>query len=405
MRFYLYQTNKVNFRLFFVSECSFEFDNIMSNIKQNLCFPVPKSIHICAVILTTLDLILISLLFYKGIKFIMFHKTIKLILIPYIIICISSIIHILLSILFMLISNSIYCLENLGEIVPYINGLLIFFYFVCILNGYLLYLVRLKISFNNTNQALSQWKYILFILLYIIANLSNIIATALNLVNLKISRILIYIGSISPMIYLVSSIVLCILFLTKSIKLSKNTDINPQIKYIRLGSVVKYLNCVFVTFISTIITTTIGIFMTSKASHNSSFVPLSSWLFIILSLIDGFFNVFFLHLQFKFMKSWYHALCNPFRMEINSILNKNITGIELTIQYDKTVSPQNNTVTSDTNTKSSTIPIGLEPTKTNDLDNHIKTLPNDNDLPNAIQYNSQYYPHYFCRLCPFQSDY
>ena len=386
----------------------------MSNAAEFYCHPVGNSAQLCAVILCTLDLVLISLLFYKGIKFIMFNKIIqtpKLISISYIIICISAIMHVLFAVLIMLIGNSKYCSGNGAKILAYILGLMVFFYYVCILQGYLLYLIRLKLSFKNTNQALSKCKYILLITCFIIANVSQTILTSVNVqnikddfqedLNVKITLAVQFVAPLCPTIYVISSIILCVLFFTKTFRMSKSKEIKPGIKFIRLGLAVKYLNCAFVTIITTLIQTTIQVYLLSKVSQTRSSVSPAYWYFIIFSLVDGFINVFFLHLQFKFMKSWYHALCNPFRMEINNILNNNISDVDLTVRYDDTTSSHH----SGTTTKSSTIPVGLEPTKTDDLDKHNKTLPNDSDLSNTIQYQGQYYPHYFCRLCPFQSDF
>ena len=405
--------------------CRLFANDIYAEMDKTFCYPVNNAVNICIVTLSVFILIFCFILFYKGFKFVLLNskiKTPKIISIPYVITCISCILCVILSIIIMIMSNVKYCNHNGNGIIPYLVVCASFFYYNCILNGYLLYLVRLRLSFVNTEQQISKLKYILLIACYIIAMVLETLNAVLLIffarnefngdINPRLAQIILITGTWIPMIYFISSIVLCVLFVKKSLQLGKNNTLRADLKHRKLGSAVKYLNCVFVTFITTIITTIIGMYFSTKSQKNASFTGLLYYAFVTTAVIDSFFNLFFFHLQFKYMESWYYMICNPFRMEINNIINKNTNNsVVLTTEYDKTKSSNNTNPssndTANTDTVSSAKPEGLEPTKTDDESNYARELPHDSDVPNVIinQPEYAYYPHYFCRLCPFQSDY
>ena len=165
----------------------------------------------------------------------------------------------------------------------------------------------------------------------------------------------------------------------------------------RLTNAVKYVNCALVTITTDIITMITVLILSIKNGISSSLFD-----GIILLTVNTCINVFAMHLQFIWMRKCYFLLCEPFRIEINDVINKHLTHIQLS------VSRTNNTSTHspDTVTSSSTVPTGVEPTNSNNAhnSNRLRPISRTSELSNINSADqSRKRPGkviFLCALCP-----
>ena len=170
----------------------------------------------------------------------------------------------------------------------------------------------------------------------------------------------------------------------------------------RLYSAVSYLNCVvfmLLTYTIVSITSTILIESSKKLEIN---YKTQEYILAMITYFDTLITIILIHLQFMFMNKCYKLLCNPFRLEINNILNKQLNEIQLTIlDTEPTTSNQNTNNDSETiDINSSTDATGLAPTHTSDLkqngyrDGFEPMSSVSRDPPPS------YIELYLCNLCP-----
>ena len=286
-------------------------------------------------------------------------------------------------------------------------------------NIYLLYLYRLKFSFIYTSVKVSKLKFHTLLLLYFIQMFFGISIIIINISGILNTKLLLALAIVGGSIYEISSILLIILFVKKTIQLTKDKpptheqsliqlsvhyiSSNYMLNYflctpniIRLANAVKYLNCASFTSFFEIITM---IIMCSLILRNAT--QKSVFKCYILLTINAHIGVFLLHLQFTWMHKCYILLCNPFRIEINSAFNKFLKHMALSVSETPSESTLN---TTESKTKTSTaIPSGLEPTKTDASRDYPKNLQPTSD---SIHYQfNDIKPGtiktvYLCLLCP-----
>jgi len=155
------------------------------------------------------------------------------------------------------------------------------------------------------------------------------------------------------------------------------------------------LNCALVTILTTVIVNIPGYIVWGDAN--------ALYILKITAIIDAAVNIIFLHLQFSYLNKYYILLCEPFRIELNAIINKQVqhSSMKLTVTA-KTTTGQSSKSTETTNTSDQTSEIvrGLEPTKTDDNLNphHLRSAETEDDFV----YNT--YKIYICRGCPISIE-
>jgi len=287
-----------------------------------------------------------------------------------------------------------------------VNYLLIsvdnYLYMFVLVHLYLLYTQRLKYTYNGTNEQLNDYQYTMLLLLYfvmlglvfikIVVHIVGDICTERTYIYI-IPKINITLTILFFPIYLISSIILLVMYAKKAVKLLNNSnDVQSRKKnVIIIRNAVKYINCAVIIFITTII---VGCIYSWGVAYfqipKLKLINVKVILYVdILIIIDALSNIIFLHLQFHYLNKWYIFCCNPFKYEINHRLNKIIVGLQLSTKSETTntddtgQSNTNNIPQSNTDTQTSSIVLkGVEITKT-DTDGEInpdKLTPYDGSI-------------------------
>ena len=293
----------------------------------------------------------------------------------------------------------------------YLRILSVLFYGFGMVHVYLLFVFRLRATFISTALPLSLLWFTIFIMLYI----TQIILISFRTMLMVFSgyqwfTIIVRIVTIILILnHIIGSVLLVVIFVRKSVLLSRKPQTKQETDIIRLriNSAVKYINCVIITFISTAVISIITTFLstTSINKNNIEMFTRITWISMLLIIIDGFLNVFFVHLQFVFMNKCYILLCEPFRIEINSIFNKYLSNIELTVGHMNITNTNRNSMDSiHTNTanKDDSTPEGLEPTKT--FDNDKTSFEPSSATHISYTHSEDYYYIYLCICCPIITE-
>ena len=127
------------------------------------------------------------------------------------------------------------------------------------------------------------------------------------------------------------------------------------------------------------------------------------WIVRFIVVMDTGINIILLHLQFVFMNKCYKLLCNPFRLELNNIINKHLNNsIQLTvIDTEPTINTSTTKHTNDISSIDIQIEMdisGLAPTHTSQKGKTNNLQPTSQSI-SSINYQ-QNIDIYLCCLCP-----
>jgi len=203
-------------------------------------------------------------------------------------------------------------------------------------------------------------------------------------------------------IYIIGCSVLLLVYIKRCVTLIKlhHNNTNKTRQYMELLNVsIKYTNCALIMFVLTLLcviiqTINAGILVRNVDAWWSYGLEIN----VFVASLDCFINVIFTHFQFGYMHEYYIKLCDPFRVQINKIINNqiNLTNIHLSTKASEVDIISFNIDTNSTDTfETSTYINGLHPTKSGDKDN---LEPDSESKKSETQV-------YICRICPITLTY
>jgi len=359
-------------------------------------------------IITSIFIIMLSVrLYIQGILFVYemkFFSKVKPVAILYILTFIAWILCFIIGFISQILPVTPKCTQLNPLLFQYLYGITFSLYYISTACSYLLFLYRLKISFMESKEPLSTFMFVVLLLFFIIQFIASVL---LGVFGILIQNNIGQTWNIDVLIqtmrfcisipYFISSLLLVILFVSKSIKLAKNESSKHSLDYNRLKMAVKYLNCSIVMFITTILMS-FGSYISFSRAVKVDKIPKVASLYVFLRMMDGALNVFFLHLQFEWMNTCYYCICNPCTAHVSKTINCQLNNINLTITSEKYLDQ------TDSQSCTAITASSVAPTKSITKSKNFNALEPMSQDPNASQTNTTnndvYYPVYFCKICP-----
>ena len=200
-------------------------------------------------------------------------------------------------------------------------------------------------------------------------------------------------------IYLISSIIILILFVFKSFKFIKSNNINNNsVLSVFIGQCVKYINCVIIPYIISIIIPLILYFNKNISKKNNKLS------YSIIHIIQCNISMWFFHLQLDHYNEIYKLFCDPCRIEIKYMIARMFGNINLpslsSSKSNDNISSNSNDSDSSTQSSLSTTLHGAEPTRSDNINNANRLQFDDGDY-DGITGKKIFI---ICHVCPLFSD-